>query len=63
VLVAGTTEPNDPLAVVVIPPAKARVVNPERPWFRARGENHAYLPWWGLRKDADWSKYMQGFSD
>jgi len=63
VLVAGTTEPNDPVAVVVMPPARARVFDPGKDWFRARGEGNAYLPWWGLHKKYDWSKYMQGFSD
>lgn len=63
VLVAGTTEPNDPVAVVVTPPARARVFDPNKDWFRARGEGNAYLPWWGLHKKYDWSKYMQGFSD
>lgn len=63
VLVAGTTEPNDPVAVVVTPPARPRIFDPNKNWFRARGEGNAYLPWWGLRKDADWARYTQGFSD
>ena len=63
VLVAGTTEVDDPVAVVITPPSRARIVNPDKNWFRARGEGNAYLPWWGLHKDYDWSKYMQGFSD
>lgn len=63
VLVAGTTDLDDPVAVVITPPSRARVVNPDKNWFRARGEGNAYLPWWGLHKDYDWSKYMQGFSD
>ena len=63
VLVAGTTEIEDPVAVVVTPPAKPRIFHPDKDWFRARGEGNAYLPWWGLRKDFDWSTYMQGFSD
>jgi hypothetical protein len=63
VMVAGTTEPDKATAVVVTPPDRARVFDPEKNWFRARGEGYAYLPWWGLRKDLDWSTYMQGYSD
>ncbi|BEV13456.1 virulence factor [Herbaspirillum sp. DW155] len=63
VMVAGTTEPDKATAVVVTPPDRARVFDPEQNWFRARGEGYAYLPWWGLRKDLDWSTYMQGYSD
>lgn len=63
VLVAGTTEPDAPVVVVVTPPARPRIANPDKNWFRARGEGNAYLPWWGLRKDYDWSKYSQGFSE
>ncbi|MBB5020134.1 hypothetical protein HNQ59_003448 [Chitinivorax tropicus] len=62
VLVAGTTEPDRATAVVVTPPAKPRLQDPSRDWFRARGEGYTYLPWWGLRKDLDWSKYQQGYS-
>jgi hypothetical protein len=63
VLVAGSTEPDNPVAVIVLPPSRARIADPNRNWFRARGEGNAYLPWWGLRRDADWSKVGQGFSD
>ncbi|AWI77801.1 hypothetical protein CEW83_17290 [Parazoarcus communis] len=63
VLVAGTAEPDTAAAVVVTPPARARVFDPSKDWFRARGERNAYLPWWGLRRDVDWSLYMQGFSE
>jgi hypothetical protein len=63
VLVLGTTETDRLSAVVVTPPARPRIFDPNRDWFRARGEGNAYLPWWGLRKDADWSTYPQGFSD
>jgi hypothetical protein len=63
VLVAGTTEPARATALVVTPPARARVFEPDKTWFRARGEGNAYLPWWGLRRDADWNTYMQGFSE
>jgi hypothetical protein len=62
VLVAGTTESERATAVVVTPPARPRLVNHDKEWFRARGEGTAYLPWWGMRKDADWNKYMQGYS-
>lgn len=60
VLVAGTTEFEQPTALLVVPPAKARPIDPDKDWFRARGENHAYLPWWGLRLDAP--ALTQGFS-
>ena len=60
VLVAGTSDLLAPVALVVAPPAVARPIQPSKPWFRARGGNHAYLPWWGLRHDAP--EYYQGFS-
>jgi hypothetical protein len=60
VLVAGTTDPALPTAVVVAPPAVVRPIEPDKPWFRARGENNAYLMWWGLRHDEDWR--VQGYS-
>ena len=60
VLVAGTTDPARPTAVLVVPPATVRPIDPDKPWFRARGEDNAYLMWWGIRHDADWR--MQGYS-
>ncbi|QCP14911.1 hypothetical protein FCL38_25580 [Pseudoduganella umbonata] len=60
VLVAGTTELDKPTAVVVVAPAKVRPIDHDKPWFRARGENNAYLMWWGLRHDAE--PGMQGYS-
>lgn len=60
VLVAGTTDADETTAVLVTPPAKVRPLNPDAPWFRARGENNAYLPWWGLRHDA--TPGSQGYS-
>jgi hypothetical protein len=60
VLVAGTTDPAHPTAVVVLPPAKVRPIDPEKPWFRARSERDAHLMWWGIRDDDDF--YMQGYS-
>jgi hypothetical protein len=60
VLVAGTTDLENPTAVVVVPPAKVRPIDHDKPWFRARGENNAYLMWWGLRHDAE--PGMQGYS-
>lgn len=62
VLVAGTTEPERATVVVVTPPAKPRLMDPEKDWFRARGEGTTYLPWWGMRKDEKWDSYMQGYS-
>jgi len=38
--------------VVVAPPAVVRPVDHEQPWFRARGGNTVFLPWWGRRFDA-----------
>ena len=61
VLVAGTTDPDRPAATVVLPPAVVRPIVPGAPWFRARGGNHAYLPWWGIRHDAP-KTWPQGFS-
>lgn len=60
VLVAGTTEAEQPTAVLVTPPAKVRPINASAPWFRARGGNHAFLPWWGLRHDV--KHQLQGYS-
>ncbi|WP_426055212.1 virulence factor [Janthinobacterium sp. PSPC2-1] len=61
VLVAGTSDPASVTGVLVSPPATVRPIAHDRPWFRARGENHAYLPWWGIRHDA--ADAMQGYSD
>lgn len=61
VLVAGTTDPAHATAVLVTPPETVRPIVADKPWFRARGENHAYLMWWGIRHDATFR--MQGFSD
>ncbi|MGN6083255.1 virulence factor [Trinickia sp.] len=51
VLVAGTTDAEHPVAVVVTPPEQIVPIDPNADWFRARGENNAYLPWWGRRYD------------
>ncbi|WP_412024145.1 virulence factor [Burkholderia cepacia] len=59
-LVAGTADPKHPTAVVVVPPSKLTPIDPDKDWFRARGENNAYLPWWGRRHDTDYG--MQGYS-
>ncbi|WP_228395673.1 virulence factor [Burkholderia cepacia] len=59
-LVAGTTDPKHPAAVVVMPPANLTPVDPNEDWFRARGGNNAYLPWWGRRHDTNYG--MQGYS-
>ncbi|PWF42682.1 virulence factor [Massilia glaciei] len=60
VLVAGTSDAAEPTAVLVVPPAKVRPIDAYEPWFRARGSNNAYLPWWGLRHDA--KPQSQGYS-
>lgn len=60
VLVAGTSDALSVTGVLVSPPAKIRLIDHDKPWFRARGENHAYLPWWGIRHDA--ADDMQGYS-
>lgn len=49
VLVAGTTDEAQPIATIVVPPKVVRPIDPSKKWFRARGGNHVYLPWWGLR--------------
>ncbi|WP_269505796.1 virulence factor [Burkholderia sp. IMCC1007] len=59
-LVAGTTDPEHPVAVVVRPPSKLTPIDPDKDWFRARGGNNAYLPWWGRRHDTDYG--TQGYS-
>jgi hypothetical protein len=63
VLVAGTTDAAHPTAVVVAPPAVVRPIEPDQDWFRARGGNHAYLPWWGIRHDVPARLREQGFSN
>ncbi|WP_322080533.1 virulence factor [Paraburkholderia bannensis] len=60
VLVAGTTNSKHPVAVVVTPPAQPLPIDPDADWFRARGENNAYLPWWGRRYDTKYNQ--QGWS-
>ncbi|WP_404841743.1 virulence factor [Burkholderia cepacia] len=60
VLVAGTTDAQHPTAVVVLPPSKVVPIDVDKDWFRARGENNAYLPWWGRRHDTSYG--MQGYS-
>ncbi|WP_434663829.1 virulence factor [Paraburkholderia sp. A3BS-1L] len=60
VLVAGTTDAGHPVAVVVTPPPQIVPIDPDADWFRARGENNAYLPWWGRRYDTKYGQ--QGWS-
>ena len=60
VLVAGTTDAAQPTATLVVPPRVVRPIKRDAPWFRARGGNTAYLPWWGMRHDV--KEGMQGYS-
>lgn len=71
VIVAGTREtaagernPEDRAvtAILVRPPANPTPFDPNKNWFRARGEGNAYLPWWSRRHDAEPNR-MQGWSD
>ncbi len=61
---AGEARADDPAvtAVLVRPPADPTPFDPAKPWFRARGEGNAYLPWWSRRHDAEPHR-MQGWSD
>jgi len=59
-LVAGTTDTNHPTAVVILPPSRLTPIDPDKDWFRARGENNAYLPWWGRCYDTNYG--IQGYS-
>ncbi|NHV29166.1 virulence factor [Burkholderia sp. D-99] len=61
VLVAGTTDTEHSTAVVVVAPSKLTPIDAGKNWFRARGENNAYLPWWGRRHDA--RPASQGYSE
>ncbi|MGU3777340.1 virulence factor [Burkholderia metallica] len=61
VLVAGTTDAEHPTAVVVVAPSKLTPIDASKNWFRARGGNNAYLPWWGRRLDA--GPASQGYSE
>ena len=63
VLVAGTSDAQLPTAVLVAAPATMRPIDPDKPWFRARGENNAFLPWWGIRYDANPKFQWPGYSD
>ena len=49
-------------AVLIRPPAHPTPFDPNKTWFRARGEGNAYLPWWSRRLDAKADR-MQGWSD
>ncbi|PMS14932.1 virulence factor [Trinickia dabaoshanensis] len=60
VMVAGTTNADQPVAVVIAPPAQPVPIDSNADWFRARGENNAYLPWWGRRNDTQYGQ--QGWS-
>ncbi|KVR14514.1 virulence factor [Burkholderia ubonensis] len=60
VLVAGTTDAEHPVAVVVKPPQQVVPIDAGADWFRARGESNAYLPWWGRRYDEQYRQ--QGYS-
>lgn len=62
VLVAGTSDTAHPTAVLIAPPEKVRPIDPDAPWFRARGENNAHLMWWGIRHDVPQEDRMQGYS-
>ncbi|MDN7932139.1 virulence factor [Burkholderia metallica] len=61
VLVAGTADTEHPTAVVVVAPSTLTPVDASKNWFRARGGNNAYLPWWGRRLDA--RPTSQGYSE
>ncbi|WP_242538441.1 virulence factor [Trinickia acidisoli] len=61
VLVAGTTDPARQNAVIVTPPAQLIPIDAERDWFRARGEDNAYLPWWGRHRGVSYP--TQGFTN
>ena len=61
VLVAGTSGSASLTGVLVSPPARVRPIDMEKPWFRARGEHHAHLPWWGIRHDV--ADNLQGWSE
>ena len=44
----GYANPMSKLALA-ISPAKVLPIAHDKPWFHARGGNHAYLAWWGIR--------------
>lgn len=71
VIVAGTretvagevnAEERAVTAVLIRPPAHPTPFDPNKKWFRARGEGNAYLPWWSRRLDAEANR-AQGWSD
>lgn len=62
VIVAGTSAPASATAVLIRPPAHPKPFDPNKNWFRARGEGNAYLPWWGRRLDEK-RAMMQGWSE
>jgi len=60
VAVAGTTDAEHTMAIVAVPPARPRPIDPAAPWYRAATENQAFLPWQGLQRDS--RTQAQGFS-
>ena len=62
VLVAGTTEPDRATAVVVTPRPAPDALTPPRTGSAPAASAHAYLPWWGLRKDVKWEELHAGYS-
>ncbi|WP_043289193.1 hypothetical protein [Paraburkholderia oxyphila] len=60
-LVMGTTDQKHLTAVVVVPPEKLIAIDPDKDWFRARGENNAYLPWWGRLRGKTYP--IQGYTE
>lgn len=60
VLVAGTTDPDHAVAVVVTPPAQVVPIDPDTGWSRARG-GYGYLPWWGRRFDTKYGRQGASF--
>jgi hypothetical protein len=62
VLVAGTSDAASSTGVLVVPPAKVRLIAPDKDLFRARSGNNAHLPWWGLRRDDDPQYQQQRYS-
>jgi len=63
VLVAGTTDLQNPTAVMVLPPAQAHRIDETLDWFQAdpNKQQEQFLPWWGLRHDAP--ALLQGYSE
>ena len=53
VLVAGATDADRPVAVVVVPPAKFDGIDPDRIALHGESRDESCVPWWGRRRECE----------